>query len=240
MKARNAILISSLLVFGLAALILFLTIPEARLEAAVFWIAFSFSIPVNFLAMSALTVWAFARSGSQFAKLPTALYIECGFAAVLLAVGFFFMYLDITDTTWPIILFATITVAYVIMTVYSVLGTGYMASVEKHVAEKRLFIKMLEADVLDCVAKSSDPATQAALRAFADKIKFSDPMSHASLSAIENDISSLVFEISADLAEISESDGKQVSDAPATDVIAKIRRAEAMLASRNNRCIMLK
>ena len=240
MKSRNAILVSTLLVFGLAALILFLTIPEERLDSSVFWLAFSFAIPVNFIAMASLTVWAFGKSGSQFVKLPTALYISGGFAAALLVIGFAFMYLDVTKTTWPIIIFVGLTVAYVILTVYAVLGTGYMASVEKQVAEKRLFIKMLEADVLDCVAKSTDPATQAALRAFADKIRFSDPMSHASLSAIENDISSLVFEISRDLSEISESDGKQVSDAPRTDVIAKIRRAEAMLASRNNRCIMLK
>ena len=229
MKSRNAILVSTLLVFGLAALILFLTIPEERLDSSVFWLSFAFAIPVNFIAMASLTVWAFAKSGSQFAKLPTALYISGGFAAALLVIGFAFMYLDVTNTTWPIIIFVGLTVAYVILTVYAVLGTGYMASVEKQVAEKRLFIKMLEADVLDCVAKSSDPATQAALRAFADKIRFSDPMSHASLSAIENDISSLIFEISADLSE-----------SPEADVIAKIRRAEAMLASRNNRCIMLK
>lgn len=218
-----------LLVFGLAALILFLTIPEERLDTSVFWIAFSISIPVNLIAAESIAVWAFAKSGNKFMRLPTALYTVSIFSVILLIVGFLYMYLDVTEVTWPIIIFAVIIVAYVIMTMYAVLGTGYMGSTEQVVKEKRLFIKMLEADVLDCAAKSSSPTVQAALRAFAENVRFSDPMSHAMLAGIENDISSLIYEISADLAE-----------APDADVSGKIARADALLKSRNNRCIMLK
>lgn len=229
MKARNGIIVSALLVFGLLSLILFLTIPDARLESTVFWLAFSFAIPVNFLAITGFTIWGFAKSGSQLAKLPTALYVCGSFSAVLLVVGALFMYIDTNKTTFPIILFAIITVAYVIAGIISVLGTDYMGAVEREVKGKRLYIKMLEADVLDCASKAADAKAKAALRAFAESVRFSDPMSHPSLSGIESDLSSLVFDISAELSENA-----------SADITPKLRRAEAMLASRNNRCIMLK
>ena len=229
MKSRNAILVSELLIAGLAALIALLTAPEARMETAVFWIAFSFAIPVNFLAAASFTVWGFGKAGNKFMRLPTALYSVGIFGFALLLAGFLYMYLDVVDVTWPIIVFAAITVFYVILAIYSVLGTSYMSSVEAHDKEKRLFIKMLEADVTDCVPKASAPASQAALRELADKVRFSDPMSHASLSGIEAEISSLVLEISADL-----------TTDPAADVTAKVTRARVMLDSRNNRCLMLK
>ena len=229
MKARNAILISTLLVFGLAALILFLTVPEERLDTAVFWIAFSFAIPVNLIALECFTLWGFAKGGSGFVKIPTAFYTSGIFAFILLVTGLLFAYLDVVNVTWPIIVFALITVVYIIAAIYAVLGAGYMGSVEKVVHEKRMFIKMLEADLADCEIKATLPATRAAIAKLKDNVRFSDPMSHASLAGVEGSISSLVYEIGADL------------DAnPAEDLTAKLERAEALLASRNNRCKMLK
>ena len=229
MKSRNAILVSALLIFGLLALILFLTIPDARLESAVFWIAFSFAIPVNFLAISAFTVWGFGKVGEKLFRLPAALYVAGGFTAAYLILGVIFMYFKINGTTFPIIVYAIVTVAYAIAAIYAVLGTDYAGSVEREVKEKRLYIKMLEADVLDCAAMATLSESGAALRAFAENVRFSDPMSHPSLAGIEAELSTIVAGIAADLGEN-----------PEADVTPKVKRAEAMLANRNNRCIMLK
>ena len=130
---------------------------------------------------------------------------------------------------WPIIVFATIMVAYFVLALYVTSTANYITSTEKQVQKKRLFIKLLEADVLDCAAKSTNPVTKAALTTLAESIRYSDPMSHASLAPIENDISALVYEMSAFL-----------SSAPAADMTEKISRAQALLSSRNNRCLMLK
>lgn len=231
MKTRNLVLVSQLLIGGLAALIALLTVPEGRTDTAVFWIAFSFGIPVNFLASAALTVWGYGKSDDNSLKLPVTLYsvLISIFGFALLLAGFLFMYLDVVDVTWPIIVFAALTVFYIILATYCTLGTSYISSVERRDRQKRLFIKMLEADVLDCAAIAASSASQAALRDFADKVRFSDPMSHASLSAIEGDISSIIYAVSADL-----------NANPDADVTDKISNAQRLLASRNNRCLMLK
>ncbi len=225
MKTRNAILVSVFLIFALFSLILFLTIPEARLESDVFWFSFALSIPVNFILFMSFGLWAFAKPGSKFAKLPVALYFSCAFTVALIVLGIIFMYLNLNDFTLPIILYAIVLVAYIISAIYSVIGTGYMASVE----EKRFFIKGLEADVLDCSFKAAAPEVKAALNKFANDVRFSDPMGHSSLSGIESEINSIIIGISADL-----------SANPNADVLAKLARADALLKSRNNRCIMLK
>lgn len=229
MKSRNAILISALLVFGLLALALFLTIPEARQDTPVFWISFAFAIPTNFVLLSLSTVWGFSRGGEKFMRLPAALYTSVIFSTALLIAGGLYAYLDVTDVTWPIITFVGIVVFYVILGIGSVLGTGYMSAVENEVKVKRSYIKMLEADILDCELKSTKPEVQAALRALAEAVRFSDPMSHPSLAGAEAEISSAVYAISAELG----------AD-PAADVTAAIARTEIMLKSRNNRCMMLK
>ena len=87
---------------------------------------------------------------------------------------------------------------------------------------------MLEADILDCVAKAnSNSATS--LRQLAENVRFSDPMSHPSLTAVESELSSVVFTISDALSQ----------DANA-DVSALIHKADSLLKSRNSRCLMLK
>ena len=231
MKTRNLFLVSLLLIGALAALIALLTVPEGRTDTAVFWIAFIFSIPLNFLASAALTVLGFGKSDDKPLRIPATLYsvVIFIFGFVLLLAGFLFMYLDVVDVTWPIIVFAALTVFYIILVAYCALGTGYIASIEGFDRKKRLFVKMLEVDLIDCAAIATNTLSQEAIRSFADRVRFSDPMSHASLSGMESDISTIVHAISAEL--------KANPDADVTD---KIADAERLLTSRNNRCLMLK
>ena len=229
MKSKNTYitLISLFLVFGLLSLILFLTIPDERLETSVFWIAFSFAIPVNFVSLSAFAVWGFWKKGEGFIKLPIALTVSAAFGILYLLSGILFMYLPAEKTTFPIILYSIITVAFIIAAMLSVNGANYMSATEKVVKEKRLYIKMLEADVLDCLANAEGEA-KVLLTKLAEDIRFSDPMSHSALSAIEAELTSLVFAISEALKSGAE------------DVISLIKKADALLKSRNSRCLMLK
>ena len=229
MKLKNLVLLTLLIVFGLASLIIFLTVPAERMDTNVFWLAFVFSVPVNFLASVGLTLWAFAKTPAEFVRPPAAFSITAIFSPALLIAGLIFVYANVVSVVWPIIVFATIMVAYFVLALYVTSTANYITSTEKQVQKKRLFIKLLEADVLDCAAKSTNPVTKAALTTLAESIRYSDPMSHASLAPIENDISALVYEMSAFL-----------SSAPAADMTEKISRAQALLSSRNNRCLMLK
>lgn len=88
---------------------------------------------------------------------------------------------------------------------------------------------MLIMDINDCIAKTSDSQVVSALNKFAEDVRFSDPMSHASLAGIESQISQTVAEISGKL------DGEDVQE-----VLDLIKKGETQLESRNKRCIMLK
>jgi hypothetical protein len=225
MKSKKLTLISLLVLFGLSSLILFLTVPDERLDSTVFWISFAFAIPLNLLCLCGFTVWATSQGGSALAKSTVSAYTSGAFAILLLAVGFIFMYLPFEGLTLPIIIYAVILAAYLIITLFVTSGAKYISEVEK----PPLYIKMLEADVRDCAEKAMRPDVKAALLTFADNVRFSDPVSHPSLTQAEITLKNAVFEISVLL-----------SANPEADVTEKIKAAEGMLAGRNNRCLILK
>ena len=227
-KIKYAVLVALLLIFGLLSLILFLTIPDERLSDAVFWLSFSFAIPVNFLMLSGFTIWGFTKKGADFIKLPVAAIVSGIFGGIYLLVGALFMYLPAKEIAAPLILYTVITVAFAITAIFSVSGVNYMTGVEARIKEKRIFIKMLEADILDCAAKANED-TADLLRKLAEDIRFSDPMSHSSLSAIETELSSSALALSEALSENENA-----------DVSEMIKRMQSLLKSRNTRCQMLK
>lgn len=228
-KTRLVTLVTSFLIFALLNLIIFLTIPEERLDSTVFWLAWSFAIPVNFIAVCALAVFGTAKSGVEIVNLPIAAWLSFGFGGCYLISGFFMMYLNVTKTTFPIILIATISVFYIIAVVYTTVGAGYIAGAQKETRGKVLYIKLLEADINDCATMTTHAESGNALRALAENVRFSDPMSHPSLAGIEGQLSSAVAEITAALAEN-----------PARDVTALVNKCQLLLNNRNSRCIALK
>lgn len=225
MKARNSILLSLLIVFGLISLILFLTISDSRLETELFWAAFIISIPFNFLVACAWTLWAYAKSGKAITRITAVTAAVIFFTALILVFGLVLMIAPFEGFTFPLIAYAVIFAAYIIVMLYMKGGAKYIEKVEK----PQLFTKVLEATVLDCLARSTDPATQKALQTLAENVRFSDPVSHESLKDVEGRLSTLVYEISADISINSEA-----------DLTHKIAAADAMLASRNNHCKILK
>jgi hypothetical protein len=229
MKLKHLILLTLLIVFALASLIIFLSVPLERLETGVFILSFILAVPVNLIAAVCFVFWAFSKSTAEFVKHAASFIIIATFSPVLLVAGLALIYSDVVNVVTPIIVFAAIAVAYFVFALYTTFSAGYMTSTEKHVQSERRFLKLLELDILDCAAKTTNTVTEKALRDFAESVRHSDPMSHESLNPIENDLSSLVYEISA-----------SISSAPAADMLDKIRRAEVLLASRNNRCMMLK
>ena len=225
MKSKLFVILSLLLVFGLVSLILFMAIPDSRLESALFWTAFAISIPLNFVVASAWMFWLFSKSGNELIRTTIGFTAVSVFTVVILLFGLILMCFPFEGFTFPIIAYAIIAVVYVLVMFYMTSGAKYMEKVEK----VDLFVKVLEVTVLDCVAKAAEPATQKALRDFAEKVRFSDPVSHDSLKDVEGRLTTVIYEISADL-----------SVDPAADISTKLANADAMLASRNNHCKILK
>ena len=88
---------------------------------------------------------------------------------------------------------------------------------------------MLVVDIQDCINKTSNPKLLSSLEAFQENVQYSDPMSHASLAGIEQQLVLTVADISSKIDQGLEE-----------EVLALIKRGEMQLKSRNDRCIMLK
>jgi hypothetical protein len=235
MKKGRLIVLASLVIACLVSTaVIFLTIgafnPD-RLKQPVFWIAFMFAIPVNMVAAIILHAWSGHRGSKDIVHMPVIYYIIATFGALYLMAGYYFIYkLRLTDITIPLVVELVITGAYIIVALFAMLGADYIADTQREVKEKVLYIRMLHADVEDCRAKASSPAINKALERFAQNVECSDPMSHASLSGIESSLTSSVARISAALS----------TQEAEEDILKMIADAEALLDSRNRRCIMLK
>jgi len=226
---KYIVLISLFLLFGVCTTIIFLTIPDARLDSSVFWIAWSFAIPFNFVCSAGLHLWAFKKGKKEIIRIPLAYYLIGIFGVIYLALGFIFMYLPVIKPTILIVLEMIVTVAYIIIAMYFLFAANYIGKSEQHIKEKVAFIKFLMADVQDCAAKTTDADIKKALDNFAQNIRFSDPMSHASLTVIEQQISATVFDIS-----------QKIGTASKEEILNLIKQGEVQLDSRNKRCLILK
>ena len=229
-KSFNVIVVVALLlVCALLNTILFLTIHDARLETTVFWVAWAFALPWNFVIAIALHLWACGKNKNGIVALPIVYYFIAIFGLIYLALGFVFMYINIP---WPVFLVTIeiiVTVVYAIVLLYAIFGASYIMKNEKNTRNKVLFIKLLKTDVDACVENATNAKVRKALSDLSDKVRFSDPMSHESLGAIENQISSIVFEISSKLTDGTEE-----------ELLALVKKADAQLDLRNNRCLVLK
>ena len=80
------------------------------------------------------------------------------------------------------------------------IGVGEINRVEETMKAKTFFIKSLQTDVELLADTETDSETKALLKELAEKIQYSDPMSHTELAEIETAISSKV----ADLKTVSD------------------------------------
>ena len=233
-KGRLFILAAIIIACLVSTAVIFLTInhfnPD-RFKSGVFWVSFIFAIPVNMFAAIALHLWSGHKGSKDIVHMPVIYYVIATFGVAYLGAGYYFIYkLHLTDITIPLVVEIVITGAYIIVALFAMFGADYIADTQSEVKEKVLYIRMLQADVNDCRAKASSSAINNALERFAQNVECSDPMSHASLAGIESALTASVAKISAALS----------TQEAEEEILKMIADAEALLDSRNRRCIMLK
>ncbi len=221
--------VSLILVYGLANLILFLLIPEGRTDLASFWIAWSFTFPLGIVSALLVTLYCSRSENSTIVKVPLLFSIQYSFALIYLVAGIIFMGLGTESTKIVWIVEAIITTIFVILMLYAWAGSNYISKNNAYEKNKILYRDMQLASVRDCITRVSDPDITQMLNQLAEKIRFSDPMSHESLKIYEVRIEALILEISEKIAS------EQLDDVPAL-----IKKASLELESRNNRCMLLK
>jgi hypothetical protein len=123
---------------------------------------------------------------------------------------------------------------FALFTIFALMVKNNAESFEEKVAEKRLLIQYRVSDIQGLEGKTGDAVLKKKLKALAEAVRFSDPMSHDSLAPLEAKIEALTAELES---LVPDGGGDAASTAAASD---KIKEIEKVLAERNRKAKMMK
>ncbi len=230
MKSKFAIAtLSSLLIIAVVLnIVIFLLVPEEIIALGSFKVVWIFTFPVNFIMAFIAVVYVSKKNSDVVLRVPPIMYITYAFAFAYFAVGTKLMSVHFDSVKIPLAIMLVIFAAHVIVFLFATLGVGYMASNQYRTQKKIIYIRLLEAD-LNNAASVCEGENKEKLLKLAEKIRFSDPMSHDMLANCEAEIEEAVRYVVA-----------TVKAEPTADVSKKISEIESLLVYRNERCKLLK
>lgn len=194
------------------------------LKTVTFWIAYTFTV-IAFAAQ--IYIWKAAIGckntlKSKFLGFPV-LHIGIIYLIVQLIIFALFLFFYRLPAWSALVICAVIAGIFAICTIAANTGRDEIEHVETKVQEKVFYIKSLQTDVELLANAETDSATKDELSKLAERIRFSDPMSHEQLSELEKQITVKVLELKAATAK--------------TEIIAELK---LLLDERNRKCKMLK
>ena len=209
------------IVFALFNVIAFV-IPTDK--TATFWTAYVFTV-VAFLLQ--LLVWkvAFGKKDtlkSKFLGIPV-IYVGATYLIVQLIVFAIFMIFPMLPVWLAIVVCSIVLAISMLFVIAGGAGANEINRVEEKIKVKRAFIQFLQADIEMLAESETDPETKVSLKKLAEKVRFSDPMSHEMLGELES-------RISAKVEELKFADNKS----------ALIKEIDQLLLERNKKCKILK
>ena len=227
-QGRLITLISVVLLSVLFNVIFFTTMPDGKAQTATFWIAWAFAFPLNILLAVGVYFYT-AKKGEELVRMPVVYTISVVAFIVYVIACAVFTYAPMDSVTAVVITESVITVVYALVAMYALFGVEYMLKNQQRVQKKVQFIRLLRADLESCFFLVDDAELSEKLHKLADKIRFSDPMSHEALAACETELSQTVLRIvTAVKAKEYEEAGKLIAT------------ADGLLDYRNERCKILK
>lgn len=209
------------IVFALFNVIAFV-IPTDK--TATFWTAYVFTV-VAFLLQ--LLVWkvAFGKKDtlkSKFLGIPV-IYVGATYLIVQLIVFAIFMIFPMLPVWLAIVICSIVLAISALCAIAGQAGANEINRVEEKIKAKRAFIQFLQVDIEMLVSAEPDTETKAALVKLAEKVRFSDPMSHEMLGELESRISAKVEQMKT-----------------TADKKALIGEVDLLLVERNKKCKILK
>ena len=193
-------------------------------KTATFWIAYTFSA-IAFAVQIPLWKIAFDKKDSlksKFIGIPV-IHVGIIYLIVQLIAFVIFMILPRLPEWLSIVVCAIILALFALCAIAGQVGANEINRVEEKIKVKRAFIQFLQTDIEMLVERETDAETKTALKKLAEKVRFSDPMSHEMLSELESRISAKVEEMKT-----------------TADKMPLIREAELLLTERNKKCKILK
>ena len=224
-KGGIYLIIGSLLVCGLLNVILFLTLPDGRTDSPVFWMVWAFAFPLCFVALAGTALFTNKRIAKQVSGLPIIQGTIFSAFGAFLVIMIIFGYFNFNDIVLPLILDLVVTVLAIVVIIYA----KFALENEKYIKDKILTLNLLKADLEGCYPAVTDQNALKEMKAFAEDIRFSDPMSHPSLAGIEGELSITVSSICSAVAEGN-----------FEQVLVLINKGKMQLQQRNSRCKILK
>ena len=209
------------IVFALFNVIAFVIPTE---KTATFWTAYAFSV-VAFAVQIPLWKIAFGKKDtlkSKFLGIPV-IHVGLTYLIIQLIAFAVFMILPTLPVWLAVVVCAVILAISALCAIAGQAGANEINRVEEKIKVKRAFIQFLQTDIEILAGTETDAETKAALKKLAEKVRFSDPMSHEMLGELESRISAKVEEMKT-----------------ATDKKALIEEIATLLTERNKKCKILK
>lgn len=222
MKKNNLMSYLALgIVFTLFNVIAFV-LPTAK--TATFWTAYAFSL-VAFALQIPLWKLAFDKKDTLKSKFLGIPIINVGIAYLVLQMIAFAIFMSLpTLPTWLAVIACSVILAIsALCAISGQAGANEIDRVEEKIKVKRAFIQFLQVDIEMLAENEADAKTKTSLKKLAEKVRFSDPMSHEMLGELESRISAKVEEMKT-----------------AADKKALISEIDTLLTERNKKCKLIK
>ncbi len=209
------------IVFALFNVIAFVIPTE---KTATFWTAYTFTV-VAFVAQIPLWKIALGKKDtlkSKFLGIPV-IHVGITYLIVQLITFAIFMLFPALPAWLAVVVCSIILALFALCAIAGQAGANEINRVEEKIKVKRAFIQFLQVDIEMLAEAETDDETKAALKKLAEKIRFSDPMSHEMLGELESRISAKVEQMKT-----------------AEDKKALVTEIELLLTERNKKCKILK
>lgn len=203
-------------------------VPTAK--TATFWIAYVFTAVAFALQIRTWNTVFKADDilKSKFLGIPI-IHVSIVYLSFQLIAFAVFMVFTVIPSWIAVIICAMILGISAICLISADAARDEIARVEEKVNQKVFYIRELQADVELLAEQEQNPETKIALKKLAEKIRYSDPMSHGALQNVENRISEkyneLEFKIKANNVE------------SALEICKEI---DVLFVERNKKCKLLK
>lgn len=205
--------------------VLALAIPTPK--TATFWIVFAFTV-VAFAVQIIVWKLAFGKEDtmkSKFLGFPI-IHIGLVYLAVQLVAFVVFMAAATVLPPWSTIVACSLILGLsAICLIATEAGRDEVQRVEDKVKSKVFYIKSLQVDVELLAEKAPDGSVKNTLNDLAQKIRFSDPMSHEQLAPLEEKLALLI---------------EEMKSAHEDDMLGLILQVNKLLNERNAKCKLLK
>lgn len=196
-------------------------------HTATFWVSFVFTL-IAFGVVTASFYIAFIKNPdarSRFYGFPIA-KIGAIYGLVQLIAGILFMALAVYAPVWLAVLVYAIALGAAIIGLISAEAVVEEIRVQDVKLKKDIYLmRGLQSKVNQMASQCDNPDAAAAVKQFAEEMRYSDPVSSEALAEMEADLSATVDELQASIVD---------GDSNATKQLC--RKASAVLAERNRLC----